>query len=243
MKRPLTRPFFVVNPKAYLYGKQALELAKVADEAAERAGIDVLFTVQHVDAAMIRQATKHLFVTVQHLDGIEVGRGMGYILPEALAEAGVDAVFLNHAEHQMELGALVKAIHRAKEVGILTIVCADSLEEAQAVAMLGPDIMVCEPTALIGTGEASGDEYKLATNQAVRAIDPTIYMLQAAGISTVDDVEATFRTGADGTGGTSGIVCAEDPAAIMREMIAKVAEFKGKQGANEMCEETADANL
>ena len=31
-KRTLRAPFFVVNPKAYLYGDQALALAKVADE-------------------------------------------------------------------------------------------------------------------------------------------------------------------------------------------------------------------
>ncbi len=106
-KRKLRSPFFVVNPKAYLYGEQSLVLAKRADELAEQLDIDILFTVQHVDAVKIKAATEHLFVTVQHMDGLTVGRGMGYILPEALAEAGVAATFLNHAEHQMELGALV----------------------------------------------------------------------------------------------------------------------------------------
>ena len=123
-KRKLRTPFFVVNPKAYLYGEKALSLAKAADALAEKHDIDILFTVQHVDVTKIRQATKRLFITVQHLDGIEVGRGMGYILPEALSEAGVDATFLNHAEHQMELGELVKAIKRSDELGILTIACA-----------------------------------------------------------------------------------------------------------------------
>lgn len=226
MKRQLRKPFFVVNPKAYIYGKEALALAKVADQAAEEYDVDVLFTVQHVDVAQIQAATKHLLVTVQHLDGLAVGRGMGYILPEALAEAGVAATFLNHAEHQMEVGALVKGIQRAKEVGILTIVCADSLEEAQAIAMLEPDVMVCEPTALIGTGQTSDAAYKLATNQAVRKVNPDILLLQAAGISTVEDVREALATGADGTGGTSGIVGAENPAATLKAMIAAVAEFK-----------------
>lgn len=228
-KRKLRTPFFVVNPKAYLYGEKALSLAKIADEAAGELDIDILFTVQHVDVTKIRQATKHLFITVQHLDGIEVGRGMGYILPEALREAGVDATFLNHAEHQMELGKLVKAIERSNEMGILTIACADSIEEARAIALLAPDVMVCEPTALIGTGQASDDSYKVETNRAVREINPDILMLQAAGISTVKDVEDALLTGADGTGGTSGIVCAEDPAGIMRQMLEKVAEIKERQ--------------
>lgn len=229
-KRELRTPFFVVNPKAYLYGEQALKLAKIADEVAGQTDIDVLFTVQYVDVATIRQATKHLFITVQHLDGIEVGRGMGYILPEALSEAGVDATFLNHAEHQMELGKLVKAIQRSNELGILTIACADSIEEAKAIATLGPDVMVCEPTALIGTGQASDNKYKIETNKSVREINSDILLLQAAGISTVKDVEDALLTGADGTGGTSGIVCAESPAQIMQQMIEKVAEFRGKKG-------------
>lgn len=228
-KRKLRTPFFVVNPKAYLYGEQALSLAKVADELAEKHDVDILFTVQHVDVTKIRQATKHLFITAQHLDGIQVGRGMGYILPEALSEAGVDATFLNHAEHQMELGELVKAIKRSDELGILTIACADSIEEARAVALLSPDVMVCEPTALIGTGQASDDSYKIETNTAVREINPDILMLQAAGISSVQDVEDALLTGADGTGGTSGIVSAADPADILRQMIEKVAEIKERQ--------------
>ena len=230
-KRTLRSPFFVVNPKAYLYGEQAVTLAKVADQLAADFDIDILFTVQHVDAARIKNETSHLFITVQHLDGIQAGRGMGYILPEAVAEAGVAATFLNHAEHPMTLNELTAAVQRADELGILTIVCADSLTEAKAVASLNPDVMVCEPTELIGTGQTSDSSYMKETNQAIRAINPAIKILQAAGISTVADVEKALLSGADGTGGTSGIVCADDPAAILTDMIHKVAEIK-KGGAD-----------
>lgn len=225
-KRTLRAPFFVVNPKAYLYGDQALALAKVADELSATHDIDILFTVQHVDAARIKNETSNLFITVQHLDGLQVGRGMGYILPEAVAEAGVTATFLNHAEHPMTVNELTKAVKRADELGILTIVCADSIAEAQAVASLDPDVMVCEPTELIGTGQSSDISYMRATNEAVRKINPNIQILQAAGISTVEDVEKALLSGADGTGGTSGIVEADDPAQTLTDMIHKVAELK-----------------
>ena len=46
---------------------------------------------------------------------------------EALAAAGVRATFLNHAENPMTVGELAKTIVRAREVGILTCVCADSI--------------------------------------------------------------------------------------------------------------------
>ena len=173
-KKQLRAPFFVVNPKAYLYGKESLALAKAADQLAEKYDVDILFTVQHADAATIKQATNHLFITVQHIDGMTVGRGMGYVLPESVANVGVAATFLNHAEHPMTLDELAKAINRADELGLITIACANSLQEAKAVAALQPDIMVCEPTELIGTGQTSDVSNIEETNQAIRAINKEI---------------------------------------------------------------------
>lgn len=225
-KRTLRTPFFVINPKAYLYGKQALALAKAADELSSLYDIDILFTVQQADVSLIKQATTHLFITVQHLDGIEIGRGMGYVLPEAVAEAGAEATFLNHAEHPMTLQELTKAMQRSNELGILTIVCANSLTEARAAASLKPDVMVCEPTELIGTGQTSDLQYMTETNRVVREIDPEILILQAAGISSAVDVEKALSSGADGTGGTSGIVQAEDPVQTLTEMIKQAVKYK-----------------
>ena len=59
-----------------------------------------------------------------------------------------------------------------------------------------------------------------ATNDAVKTISPETKTLQAAGISTAEDVYKAIASGADGTGGTSGIVCAKDPVATLKEMIA-----------------------
>lgn len=217
-KVTLRRPFFVVNPKSYLYGEEILKLAKHADALADKYDIDVLFTAQHVDLAMISKETKHLIVTAQHMDGHQAGAGMGHILPEGLKQAGVQATFLNHAEHSMSINQLAKAMARADELGILTIVCADTVEEAKAIAMLYPDIMVCEPTSLIGTGKVSGEEYMRSTNEAVKTVSPNTNVLQAAGISSAQNVYDAIAFGADGTGGTSGIVCAKDPFATLDAM-------------------------
>lgn len=232
-KHALRSPFFVVNPKAYLYGDAAVALAKHADELAGKYDFDILFTAQHVDLSAIRKATSHLIVTAQHMDGMTPGSGMGHILPEALVAAGVQAVFLNHAEHPMALSALAKAMARADELGVLTIVCADTVAEAEAISMLHPDIMVCEPTSLIGTGKVSDTSYMTSTNEAIKAISPTTKVLQAAGISSGKNVYDAIMTGADGTGGTSGIVAAPDPFARLDEMIAALdkARKDTKKGA------------
>ncbi|WP_460023407.1 triose-phosphate isomerase [Lactovum odontotermitis] len=221
-------PFFVVNPKAYLYGDEVVALAKVCDKLAEKYDIDFLFTAQHVDLYRVAHETEYLIVTAQHMDGIEPGRGMGRILPEGLKAAGVMATFLNHAEHPLSTESLSKSVERADELGLLTIVCANSIKEAQAVAALKPDIIVCEPTSLIGTGESSDISYMKSTNDAIRALDAEIYILQAAGISSGKDVEKALESGADASGGTSGIVAAADPAAVVEEMLQVLANWKEK---------------
>ena len=59
-----------------------------------------------------------------------------------------------------------------------------------------------------------------ATNEAVKSVSPTTQVLQAAGISTAQNVYDAIAFGADGTGGTSGIVCAKDPYATLDDMFA-----------------------
>jgi triosephosphate isomerase len=218
-KRKIKAPFLIINPKSYIYGKESLELAKVADQLAKEYNIDVMFTAQLVDIPAIVQHTSQLIVTAQHMDGIVPGRGMGHVLPEALKHAGVAAVVLNHAERPLTLANLDKAMRRADELGIITIVCADSVAQCKAVAQLKPDVIICEPTSLIGTGHTSDDSYILETNEVVKAIDSSILIIQAAGVSTGDDVYRVITQGADGSGGTSGILNAPNRKEKILEMI------------------------
>ena len=81
--RKIRRPFFVINPKSYLYGEKTIELASKADELAVKYDIDIFFTAQHVELKDVKKAAPHLIVTAQHMDGTTPGRGMGAILPEA----------------------------------------------------------------------------------------------------------------------------------------------------------------
>lgn len=217
-KVQLRRPFFVINPKSYLYGDKILELAKYADQLAAKYDFDVLFTAQHADLRLISENTSKLIVIAQHMDGIKAGKGMGHILPEGCIAAGAKGSFLNHAEHPMTMHELALAMHRLDELELLTIVCADSVEEAKAIAKLNPDVMVCEPTSLIGTGQVSDANYMKSTNEAVKSVSPTTQVLQAAGISTGQNVYDAIVIGADGTGGTSGIVAAKDPFKTLDEM-------------------------
>ena len=112
------------------------------------------------------------------------------------------------------------AVKRADEVGLATIVCADTVEDLKAIAKLSPNLVVAEPTELIGTGTTSDANYVRATIETVREINPDIMVLQGAGISNGQDVYNTIKLGAQATGSTSGIIKAADPEAMVEEMLS-----------------------
>lgn len=215
-------PFFEIGPKAFMYGERMLRLAKAADEASARYDVRIVLTPQPSDIYPLAQETERVLIFAQHIDPIEPGRGNGSILAEAVKEAGAVGVILNHAEKPMTVADLARAIKRADEAGLATMVCADSIKEAEAIAQLAPNIIVPEPTELIGTGQTSGEEYVAATTSAIKRINPRIQVLQAAGISNGQDVYKVIRAGADATGTTSGIMRAADPEAMLEEMIRAV---------------------
>jgi triosephosphate isomerase len=224
------KPFLIVNPKSYLYGQKSLDLAMAADRVAADTGLEIYFTCPYADIRMISEKTEHIVVCAQSMDPLTPGRGMGHILPESLYEAGARAVFLNHAENPKTVAQLAACIRRAKELGMTAIVCADSVAEARAVACLDPDIVLAEPTDLIGTGKVADDSYTTETVKALNAINPDVLVMIASGVSTAQDCYNVIKLGADGTGATSGILNAPSPAVRVREMAEAIVKAGKERG-------------
>ncbi|MCE5255707.1 MAG: triose-phosphate isomerase [Spirochaetaceae bacterium] len=222
--RTIKPPFFEIGPKSYLFGNDILELAKAADAASQKYKVDIIFTTPYCDIRMIANATKHLFVFAPHMDPLQAGRGLADILPESIKAAGAVGVMLNHSEKPLSLSVLGKTIRRADDLGLFTIACADSIAEAKAITLLEPNIIVAEPTDLIGTGRTSTMEYVEASIAAVKSINPKILVLQGAGISSGKDVYRVISAGAEGTGSSSAIAKAADRPAMIDEMICAVRE-------------------
>ena len=219
-------PFLIVNPKSYLYGEKSLELAKAADKTAKETGLQIYFTCPYSDIRLIKENTENLIVCAQSMDSLTPGRGMGHVLPESLKEAGAGAVFLNHAENQKTVSELYATIKRAKELGMITIVCADSTVEAKAVACMDPDIVLAEPTDLIGTGKVADDSYTIETVKGLHEVNPDVLVMIASGVSTAEDCYNVVKLGADGTGATSGILNAPSPAQRVQEMAEAIVRAK-----------------
>lgn len=218
----IKQPFFEYGPKCYMYGDVLLEIAKGLDALSEKYDVDVILDIPDTEISNIAKNTKRIHVFSQHMDSIPVGKGMGRSLPEALKAAGAVGVMLNHAEHKLTMDEIAEAIKRADEVGLATMVCADSVEEVKAIAKLGPNILVAEPTELIGTGKPADKEYVDEVIKCIREINPDILPFPSAGISKGEDCYNIIKAGSSASGCSSAIAKAENPLALAEEMIASV---------------------
>ncbi|MDB6374672.1 triose-phosphate isomerase [Photorhabdus bodei] len=227
MKRvfEISKPFFEIGPKAYLFGKDAITLAVEADKLCEKYGVDIIFSAQYTDIAPISSATKNIKVFAQHIDPLYPGKGVGAVLPEAVKTAGAVGVLLNHTEKPLTLETLTQTIKRADEVGLATLVCAGNCEEAAAIACLNPNMILAESPALIGKGRRNQQDMREIEkiNRAIHQVNPDVLILHGAGITDENDVYRIIKAGADATGSTSGIIKAKDPIKMMEKMIAAVA--------------------
>ncbi|MBE7031491.1 MAG: triose-phosphate isomerase [Ruminococcaceae bacterium] len=222
MKRniKLQPPFFEIGPKNYMFGDQILDLARIADEAAAKYDVRVIFTTPYANIEKVASSVKNLHVFAPHMDDIPIGRGLACVLPESIKAAGAVGVMLNHCERPLSSSVLVRTLNRARDLDLMTIVCADSMDETRAIAQMHPDLMITEPTELIGTGQAADLSYVSASMEAVKEIDPDIGVLVGGGISNGTDVYNTIMAGADATGSSSGIVKSADPGAMVNEMLS-----------------------
>lgn len=218
----ISEPFFEYGPKCYMYGKTLLDMAIGLDKLAEKYDVDVVLDIPDTEIFNVARHVKRVQVYSQHMDSIPVGRGMGRTLPEAVKAAGAAGVMLNHAEHKLTLEEIKKAIKRADEVGLATMVCADSIEEVKAVAKLGPNILVAEPSELIGTGKPADKAYVDEVIKVIREINPEIKPFPSAGISKGEDCYNIIKAGASASGCSSAIAKAAEPLKLAEEMIAAV---------------------
>ena len=219
-------PLFEIGPKAYMFGREVLDLARRADALSRQYDVQVIFTPQAVDIPIIARQVDAVLVFAQHMDSLQPGRGTGSILPEAVKAAGAAGVLLNHVEKRLSREELARTIRRAVEVGLATMVCADDAEDAASVAALEPNVIIVEAPVLIAGGrrDDSGRLSIAAANEVIWRVNPAIRVLHGAGISGAQDVYDVIAAGAQGTGSSSAIFTANDPKAMLESMIRAVRE-------------------
>jgi len=219
-------PIFVVNFKSYVWGREALKIARKMEAIAQENSVYLFAIPQIVDTSLIAKETK-VPVFSPHLDSLTPGRGTGRILPEAVKEAGAVGVLLNHSEYNLPLDVVSKTMRRAREVGLISMVASNSPQEAEAIAMLGPEVIISEPSSRIGTLRSVGRDKKfvLQSIKKVKNVNPKIIVICGAGVSSRKDVEALVELGVEGTGASRAIFEAKNPASKLSEMV-KTLEYE-----------------
>ena len=215
-------PLILLNLKTYeqSMGQKAIEFARIAEKVNEKTGISIAVAPQTVDLAAVTVSSEAP-VFSQHIDPVFYGKYTGHILPEAIAEAGAYGTLLNHSEHQIPLDQIEATIKRAREVDLVTVVCADTVETAKKVALLGPDAIAIEPPELIGSGisvSSAQPEIVSGSVTAVKNINPDVKVLCGAGITNGEDASSALDLGAKGILVASGVVKAPDPYKALLEL-------------------------
>ena len=221
MKDKLRTPYFEIGVKNYVYGDDVLKMAMHADACAVKYDVDVAMIVPYTEIRRVAENCKHVHVFAPYMDTLRPGRGMADVLPEAVKAAGAIGVVINHCERPMTLPQMKATINRAKELDMIVFACADTLDEAKAIAQLHPDIINPEPSEIIGGGNGvSPMSYVKDSIRVIKEIDPNIMVEQAAGITNGQQVYDFIMAGSEAAGAASGIMNAKDPIAMIDEMIA-----------------------
>lgn len=216
-----------VNFKTYREGtgKNALNLGKILEEAANQTLVKIIPVVQAADVREMVQTLK-LEVWTQHIDPVEFGAYTGAIIPEAVIEDGAIGTFLNHSERKIaKFEDLDKTNSRAKELGLRTLIFAADLDELKKVVTLSPTYVAYEPPELVGSTEVSvaSAHPDIISKAAEVAKGAGLPLIVGAGVHSEEDVRTSLRLGAVGVAVATDIVKAENP---KKELLELVEGFK-----------------
>ncbi len=208
----------ITNFKTYetATSDKAFSLAKIHEEVAKETGADIRIAVQAVDLARISHEVD-IPVMAQHIDPVVHGSATGHILPESVQLAGGKGVILNHSERRLKREVLEVSIKRAKEVGLVTVVCAESPEEGASFLEFDPDFIAVEPPELIG-GDISVSTSQPEIIEHSAKLIGSEKLLIGAGIKNGEDVRIAKKLGAQGVLLASGVTKAEDPKAVLMDL-------------------------
>jgi triosephosphate isomerase len=214
-------PLILVNFKTYseATGKKAVKLAKIAENINLETEVCIGLAPQFTDIAPIARLVS-VPVFAQHIDPVKPGSFTGHVLAESVKEAGAVGTLINHSERRLKLADIEATIARAREAGLVSVVCANNTAVSGAVAALKPDMIAVEPPELIGTGipvSKAKPEVVTSAIELVKQINPDVVVLCGAGLTMGKDVAAALRLGTEGILVASGVVKAKDPHKVLLE--------------------------
>ncbi len=215
------KPILLINLKTYeeATGRNALKLAAIADAFAG-GGVEIILAAQAADIRMVSERAKAA-VFSQHVDPVKFGSNTGWLLPEAAKAAGAKGTLLNHSERRMDIATIRKCLARCREVGLRTVVCAETPEKAEEIASLKPDYIAIEPPELIGGDISVSKARPEVITESIRKVNAVerIPVLCGAGVKNGEDVRKAMELGAKGILIASGVVKAKKPKEVIADLL------------------------
>jgi len=214
-------PFVLINFKTYAEatGKRAVALARTVEKVNLETGVCIGVAPQFADIAPVAKAVS-IAVFAQHIDPIMPGNSTGHVLAESVRENGAKGTLINHSERRLKLADIDAVVTRAREIGLVSVVCTNNPSVSASAAALNPDMLAIEPPELIGTGisvSKAKPEVVTDTVKLVRNVNKKVTILCGAGITVGEDVAAALRLGTEGVLVASGVVKAKHPDKVLLE--------------------------
>ena len=192
----------VVNMKAYesAFTPGFVEfLAGAAKRVSRETGVRVVLAPP---APLLLTALRaHSDVFAQHVDTPGLAARTGRLPVNALKLLGVKGFIVNHSEYKVTTRHIYEVVLYARDADLEALVCADTPEEAAAVAAFKPSMVAVEPPELIGTGVSvsrAKPEVITGAIKAVKRVAPGTPVLAGAGISSGEDAATAVKLGASG---------------------------------------------
>jgi triosephosphate isomerase len=211
--------FVLVNLKAY--DCDAVSVAQTAASVADDTGARIAVAPQPAQLAAVAETGVETWA--QHVDPVTHGSHTGSVHASSVVDAGAGGTLLNHSECRLKLADIDAGLGAAEDAGLETVVCANNPEQVGSVAALDPDAVAVEPPELIGgdVSVASADP-DIVTDavEAAAAVNDAVEVFCGAGIATGEDVAAAKELGADGVLLASGVALADDPEAVLRDLVS-----------------------
>ena len=217
----MDKPLIVVNFKTYqsASGESAEQLAKVMEQFVNR-NYRMIAVVSAFDLFSISTNSDELEVWSQHLDPVGKGSHTGWLEPDLAIQRGAVGTIINHAEHKVTIEH-VKDLMAMLPENFPICACAADVDEAIALAKLGPTFIAVEPPELIGgdISVTSADPSIVSnTVAAVKSTNPNVRVLCGAGVKNGADVKVAIELGAEGVLLASGVTKASDVNSVLDDL-------------------------
>jgi triosephosphate isomerase len=180
----------------------------------------MIAVVSAFDLSLISNNTDNVEVWSQHLDPVGKGSHTGWLEPDLAIYHGAVGTIINHAEHKVSIDHVRDLMAMLPE-NFPICACAADVEEAIALAKLGPTFIAVEPPELIGgdISVTSADPSIVSdTVAAVKSTNPDVRVLCGAGVKNGADVKKAIELGAEGVLLASGVTKASDVSSVLNDL-------------------------